>query len=992
MNNVQIQLISPQTGYLDIGPEAEVPLNFNVSDIQDITKRQGTFSKTIKLLGTSNNNLLLNNYYNVNVAVGTFDINRLQTCQIFQNGVPLLKNGTLKLVNVTKVQNNNMLEELVEYDVVIQDSISDFFTSIQNKELTDLEFGEYDHYFNASNIITTLNNTYQNGYKYFFPNINDHVYNLSHFKPAIFAREYFDKIIGGAGFVYEWSGMTASTTHFNELLIPYNGDQLQITAEDNNFNQVIATKSADTSYSAYTVMSSFTETQDFNNVYDPSTGLYTNLYYVAPTTNLTWNIEIEYDLKLRNYESNTVYLVGPYSIGGLLYNPEIKLRKNNAAIYEDSVTLTDTLTENTVPINTTIASGGDLILSSYTKTRVVGTASSFPNDVFDLLIGFNAPLWATQQYQGNPVSWRNSNSTFGTSANVIPILTVKNINLVITPNLQSVGFNSIMRVNNAIPKKIKQSDFIKAICTMYNLYVDVDPLQPNKLVFISRDDFYDSGEELDWTYKLAKDQQQKISFLSDVVNKKLVMTYKQDDSDVMLKGYKDTVNEIYGQIEYTFDSEYVRGIDTKELLFSPVTVSKDNFGNILPNINGVAPKNNIKIALNSKQYSNSNLAPMRIYNFIDPTQSGGTTSFATTIIPLISHFNDDYNPTFDINFGVNDYYYYQLASLTNNNLYNLHWRRTVNQMNEGRVMTAYFKLNENDINGFKLNSKIWIKDSWWHVSKIVDYKAGRKDLTKVILVSADDLLKLGPFPVTSTATVWGGDLINNSIRSYQYEVDSSSNTIFGSAPVNINGRNNVVNATLRNTSVYGDNNIVGSGSFIYGNNNVASNGAFIIGDGITGDSANTLYTNNIVISSGGTINGIDITQLLSAITNTNIMTTKIIDIGPWDMGTFPIQAVPHGLSSTEWITMNNFKVIIYDDAQTGLYDYNQIPLEKIVVTSSGVESEISTGLSKLRNVQLIRANATNIDITRRDWFVQNISLFDDGSVNRGKIIFDYIAD
>ena len=76
---VRIQL---ENGFLDTKEGTVFPLNFAVGDIRDFTKRTGTFSKTITLVGSKNNNDLLNHYYDVNIQAGTFDINALTKCSV----------------------------------------------------------------------------------------------------------------------------------------------------------------------------------------------------------------------------------------------------------------------------------------------------------------------------------------------------------------------------------------------------------------------------------------------------------------------------------------------------------------------------------------------------------------------------------------------------------------------------------------------------------------------------------------------------------------------------------------------------------------------------------------------------------------------------------------------------------------------------------------------------------------------------------------------
>jgi hypothetical protein len=126
------------------------PLNFQVGDIRDISKRQGNFSKTITLTGSKNNNNLLNHYYDVNIIEGTFNINALTTGSVLQDNIPIMEDVSIQLTSVKKVQITDGYEEHVEYEVLIKDSKADFFTAIANKELTDIDFSDLNHTYDAS--------------------------------------------------------------------------------------------------------------------------------------------------------------------------------------------------------------------------------------------------------------------------------------------------------------------------------------------------------------------------------------------------------------------------------------------------------------------------------------------------------------------------------------------------------------------------------------------------------------------------------------------------------------------------------------------------------------------------------------------------------------------------------------------------------------------------------------------------------------------------
>ncbi len=96
---VRIQLA---TGYLDVKEGTSFPLTFQVGDIRDISQRKGNFSKTIVLVGSKNNNNLLNHYYDVNIQAGTFDINAVTTCSVIQDGIPVMENASLQLTAIKK--------------------------------------------------------------------------------------------------------------------------------------------------------------------------------------------------------------------------------------------------------------------------------------------------------------------------------------------------------------------------------------------------------------------------------------------------------------------------------------------------------------------------------------------------------------------------------------------------------------------------------------------------------------------------------------------------------------------------------------------------------------------------------------------------------------------------------------------------------------------------------------------------------------------------
>ena len=725
---VRIQL---ENGFLDVKEGTVFPLNFAVGDIRDLTKRSGAFSKTITLVGSKNNHELLNHYYDVNISAGTFNINALTKCSVIQNGVPIMEDALLQLLSVNKNQQTDAYEQAVEYEVLIKDTRVEFFTAIANKDLTDLDFTDLNHTFSAADIVATFNNTITDGFKYVLPYDTDNIYNVRQMKPAIYAKTYFDRIFSTAGFQYEWSDLASA--RFDKLLIPYNGDSntfdtadYLVEATDGPFDVNTPTNS----FGSYDDVTGWTEITDVQGSFNPTTGVYTIPITTTASAGegYTMEYEVNFDFMIDNTTASDV----------INSNNAQNARPRIAAAFGSYVgQYSNIAPTQTLPINTTLAPGQTL-LTSGTKTGTVAISEStsgagilIAGTTFQIQIG---------SYTGF-TAWFDVSTSALAAVNLVVKVNSLRVRILPTANIQVIG--GILDINQYVPLKIKQSDYIKSIFQMYNLYADTDTDQPNKLILRHRDEYYDSGAEKDWSQKLMKDREQNLIFLPDLTSKKLKLTYKADNDSPNVV-YTQMTDEIYGQLEYTFDNEYVRDTETKELIFSPTPVVATSFDAYVPSLNGEAPKTNIRILYDGGEQTCGSW---------DLIEYGTTGELGITTYPMLGHFDDALTPSFDINFATCDYYYYTPSTLTANTLYNLYWRRTVNQINVGKMLVAYFHLNEADIQTLKLNDKIRIDNSWWNINKVIDYDANAEVPTKVELISIDTEINLAPFVTNPGAPV-----------------------------------------------------------------------------------------------------------------------------------------------------------------------------------------------------------------------------------------------
>jgi hypothetical protein len=748
-------------------------------------------------------------------------------------------NATLQLINIKKTQVTGAYEQMVEYEVLIKENRGTFFSDISNKYLTDLDFSDLDHVVDANVVIDSFNNTVANGYKYVMPFNIDNTYQFNWFKPAIYAQTYFDRIFATSGYSYTWDGL--ADANFDKLLIPYNGDQNVVDWTD---AKVVAEKAAFSELKTQTILGTanwtsinqfpmeardlttgWSETLDPQNLFNTTNGQYTTPQWVGVGSGESYIYEVSMAGELFLNFNTSVRL---YPDGTAAYRVFLRVKVQgfgNVKCYLPDLIYDDDVNYFATPTVTSLGTFNHVFTFNATTDGLGGGGIDF-SDIQIMQIGVDVvnTFSVSGDVYNTFVYWQPQTGTTPQTPNID--LDITSFDVTIRPS-DNIPLNSgITTMNTFIPDKIKQSDFIKSIFLMYNLYVTEDPNSETNLILLHRDEYYDSGKAVDWTNLLMKDKEQSVIFIPELNNKKLRLTHKAD-TDSPNKVYTDVTREIYGQVEVTFENEYVKGIDVKETIFSPTPVQPTVFGAFLPLLNGAAPKTNIRILFDNGELTAQDVNILSGYDTV--TATGGK-------YPYLSHFGgvDPLNPTFDINFAECQYYYYQVAQNTNNNLYNIYWRRTVAQINGGKLLTAYFYLRENDIQLMELNDKIRIDNSWWSINKVIDYNANNLQPTKVELISLETEIDLPTFYSGTTTPVGPGD---------GTQIQSIMNTYRSTTNVTTNNNDSII---------IGSGNVVGDGLR-----------ALVVGDGLTVEN-NGIATTNLTVTN--TLNGRAVSDILPTYT------------------------------------------------------------------------------------------------------------------------------
>lgn len=830
MENVtQLQFIDtfgstgPQ-GVIDVDTGSQFTINFSIGDVREPFSKKGVKSYKFEIVGSKENNKLLNHYYDINIVDGTYNNNRKQKVAVLRNGVVILDNAYLQLLQIKKNNKTGPYsDQQISYEVEVGDDVTSFFTEITNKYLDELDFLDMVHTYEASNVVASFGNSAirnkvlgTGGYKYVLAWTPLSKYNLEECRPAISVYEYWDRIHQAAGYQWEWLGFDTDAIRMDKLWIPYNGDTPK--ASDQNLNMVAAENSAPLLYDNSIAFEWDIDTQDFiintevqdlSGLYNPVTGIYTsNIYTGASALDVTF--EVTYQFEYDNTTLGTAYLTLP---GGLPATPMSWVLEGFCDMkslltgfnYNNAVWMNETL-ETVVGTPYTLAPGLNTISSGTIQTATIPVMGLVFGEQLETRIGVKLDL--SPPFSG--LAFRTAISG-GTPVDVRPYLTITSIKMIIVPRADNYGFNSQVSLNDFVPAKIKQSDFIKSIANMYNLVIAPDSVNDKKIIYSLRDDYYDIGSQKDWTNKLVTDKEESISFISNTNAKKVILSYKPD-TDIINKDYLAQTKEVYGQLEYTLGNENIKGVEYKEIIFSPTPCDNTSFGTVNPMWVGQSPKCNIRILIDGG-IQPTGMGGSMTYDIVDYTSGGVDYGvFGISTYPMLTHQDNPTNPVFDINFGLCDKYYHDFETITNNNLYTMFWRRTIGQIDSGKLLAAYFILTEYDISILKLNDKIFIKDTWYNINSL-PYDPNSLGPTKVVLMTIDNELSIG-FPKTYLEI--GKPILGTlAMESFSEEIYATHNWNYADSSVRVMGTGNRVGSGVKNALIVGNDKLVNTSNTVY---------------------------------------------------------------------------------------------------------------------------------------------------------------------------------
>jgi len=692
---------------LDLMGELDIAVTYAIDDIEDITKRKASFSKTITIPNTQENAQAFKFAYNIQSFAGGFTPNKKIRCVVVQDGIEIFQ-GVLQLLSISKISNN------ISYECSIFSEEIDFYQTINNKLLSDLSgLTAMNHAPTSAIVENSWTSGHLSGYVYGLVDnygANDVLQqNITmrvpwyKFTPSVYVKHLIDLIFKESGYTYESTFF--NTTFFKSLVVPYSLDKAG------------------------------TPTTGFNS-YVGATGTisipnYPSQVCVSGTINQKKRIPFNVDNTGIFYDSSGYWVA----------SSNVFVTPNNGvnSIWDFSAKITPLFRNNTTMANMYFA-----------IQKVVGATQT--NPVVPNTLYSRAMQWDTPFY----VNWTNitlePNTIYefvvGFQPTTTPTATIglggllpsglPDTSLVI----KGVEVFDQYDFKKVVPKDIKQVDLIQDLQKMFNLYITQDRQNSKKLYIEPWKDYYDIGNNaLDWTTKIDESAEQTITNgLSNNV-KNVIFRYRQAN-DYLHKSYKQlypTDEAGYGGIDADLENYYGKSSRITELKCA--TIIPATFQGAIPvsrtwDYDGAAVSANIKPLECGYRIAQYNFISSITFEYLY-----NPTNYVDKYLPFISHTDRPLDPTIDLAFGMPKRIFYNAPNVsgnilyTNNNLYNVYWKEYIEEImsTDAMTLTAYALLTPKDINNLNFNKLIFYKGILFRLISIEDYILGKQKTAKITL-------------------------------------------------------------------------------------------------------------------------------------------------------------------------------------------------------------------------------------------------------------------
>jgi hypothetical protein len=668
---------------LDLVDEISTEFQYAIDDIQDFGSKNTSFSKTINITGTANNNKIFGFVFdlgNANITdndqpnVGyNFNASKVANCRIFIDKIQIFK-GVLRLLEIVKDGS------AIEYQCAVFGELGGFISALGNKRLEDLADvtgGGYSAYSSYNEAWTAANITDQSvpvsGSPILYGLIdignvstNKVDFDFKAFRPCYKVKEMLEKIRIQSGYTWDFSYLSNSL--FDRLVIPTNRKVLSNTSTQAFFAEAVEATYNTDSYPDFTVQTAGNFT------------LVGNSYRYNGASSLPCTIQAQLYGEFLDVQQDGL---------GNYYDVTVSLRVNTLEVASE-----------TFPV---------LYLPRYFNLFKEYTTTLNTNDTIDIYVSSAATQYSVSS---------GSLSVTTTTVTDVPI-----------------NYGETIQFDKQLPQGIFQRDFFLSICKMFNLYVYDDPVEEKKIVIKPYIDFY-SGSTEDWTNKIDRSKPMSIKPMSEINARYYQFKFKQDN-DLYNENYRKKYAEGYGDRIFDTEFDFVKDTDTTEVIFSASPLyQKQGTDKIYPAIykvgsGGVEESMDFNIRIFQARYITERTG-YKIENNGSPVLNSVNT------YTYVGHLDNPFSPTNDINFGAPKEVFFSATTYPTTNLFNAYYSDYMAEITDkdSKLLTCNILLNTMDIYNLDFGKLVWIDGVLFRLNTIEGYNPMDYTTTKVSLLKA----------------------------------------------------------------------------------------------------------------------------------------------------------------------------------------------------------------------------------------------------------------
>jgi hypothetical protein len=742
---------------VDINERLPFPLTYSISDVKNLSARKGNNSKTISLPGTKGNLFLMYNAFSLSVTQSiTGDVSSFDFDPSVKVSARYYEQGLLQFNGYCQLTDCEYLNGEWSFNVVLFSDQIDYVSRLSKIKINELDWSEYIHDCTRDNQTDswagtiqvngtpTSNKTGANwdglGYyygliDYGFSRADAYTFNVEHIAPQVFCYDILKK-----AFEYcdiSWTSTFLESQTFKRMLMAYQGGAFpEITASEatalsayndelNRSGGYIMNTGISLDGPWQTIIggggsrkADYAFTANVQNVWVDTIS--------DPSSQVTQ--EVSFKFQAAQTGLYTIDYSGDHDItfdfaitGATILDAHLRF-KLRLLVYKNSFNIVNDIVYQ-----------GDL---DNATGDVTGTISFNYTRQIDVNINDELRFSYAVVIENSDVVVSTVPTAFSTVFKIANVDATFNI----LKNAQAFAPGSTINLGDFLPD-MDAATFMKGFVTAFNLYVKPSVDDPTILEIEPLNDFYgDSSTAFNWTDKLDYSRSLKvtptINFASSAYQFKFA-----EDTDYYNSSYKEDTGDQYGSFMLESQNQFSK--DTTEFtlpfaqkLLVNIPVDDVTYTNI------VVPRS-FQAKVNEDGTSSINvqkgkpfvvqLGPMTTANWNHIDEDG--ILHAESSYPYVGHLNSLTSPTFDFNFGVPDYIYYDAASYTTSNLYFYHetfMKEIVSKF--GKQLTCYIKITPDMINLLDFKKLINIDGIVYRLQKIENWDSGKDQTTMVELI------------------------------------------------------------------------------------------------------------------------------------------------------------------------------------------------------------------------------------------------------------------